>query len=348
MAKRKRLTPLPQATSGPEETKDAPRSAPGAAPAMARPGLATPAPVAQVSGDAAQSAALEEITAYIARARADGLMLSLLPLARIDAGYLHRDRIMAEDDAATMADDPDMAALIDSIRARGQQVPIDVVRLTGDPRDRYGLIAGMRRLRALQHLSAETGEARFAQVIARVVPREGQAEAYVAMVEENEIRADISFWERARIVQRSVDAGAYPDRRAALRGLFANVSRAKRSKIGSFVDLVVALDGVLRFPTALSEKRGLALSRAVGDDAVLARIRDALAAAAPTSPEAEAAALDAAVKPAARTRPSAAPANEKPPRAPVEIAMQDGCLTLTGPGVDDDLHRDLAAWLKRR
>ena len=47
-------------------------------------------------------------------------------------------------------------------------------------------------------------------------------DAYVAMVEENEIRVGLSFYERARIAAKSVEAGVYPDDRAALRALFAD------------------------------------------------------------------------------------------------------------------------------
>ena len=53
----------------------------------------------------------------------------------------------------------------------------------------YGLISGWRRLTALQALHAETGEARFATVQALVRRPETAADAYVTMVEENEIRA---------------------------------------------------------------------------------------------------------------------------------------------------------------
>ncbi|MFD1810536.1 hypothetical protein ACFSHQ_27630 [Gemmobacter lanyuensis] len=90
------------------------------------------------------------------------------------------------------------------------------------------------------------------------------------MVEENEIRVGLSFYERARIALKAVEAGVFPDDRSALRSLFASASRAKRSKIGSFLTLVRALDGALRFPEAIGERLGLQLAQALEADPGLA------------------------------------------------------------------------------
>ncbi|MEL7182035.1 MAG: ParB/RepB/Spo0J family partition protein [Pseudomonadota bacterium] len=335
MAKRKRLIPTPLAGGPPVlETKE------GSLPGMSRPGAATSLtpPVAQVAGEAASTGALQEMADYLATARAEGRMLEALPLSQIVTDHLRRDRIVPGGD---MLADEDMAALVDSLRARGQQAPIDVVKLTNTPQTRYGLISGMRRVTALRHLMAETGEARFATVKARVLPRDGASAAYLAMVEENEIRADISFYERARIVVQAVEAQAFPDKTAALQGLFGNVSRAKRSKIGSFMAVVGALDGVLRFPQAISERRGLALAKALeGDKRLAARILRALEKTAPQHPAAEQAVLDRALRPS-KPKPEAAP-------QPVTLATEGDRLVLSGPGVDAGLKRDLAAWLKAR
>ena len=51
------------------------------------------------------------------------------------------------------------------------------------------------------------------------------------MVEENEIRADLSFFERARIVRRAVEGGVFGSEKQALQSLFSAASYAKRSKI---------------------------------------------------------------------------------------------------------------------
>ena len=90
------------------------------------------------------------------------------------------------------------------------------------------------------------------------------------MVEENEIRVGLSYYERARIAARAAELGVFPDTASALARLFASASRAKRSKIGSFLRLYTALDDRLRFPAAIPERLGLRLARALDADAGLA------------------------------------------------------------------------------
>jgi hypothetical protein len=253
-----------------------------------------------------------------------------------------------------------MAALKGSIAARGQQTPLEVVDLGPDAAPRYGLISGWRRLTALRALHAETGAARFASALALLRRPEGAADAYLAMVEENEIRAGLSFWERARIVARAADAGVFEGDRAALGALFGQVPRARRSKIGAFVKVYRALDGVLRFPAALPEKRGLALAGALeADPEIAARIGRALQADPPADAEAEQARLDAALKAGqgARKAAKAAGKAERPRRAhadtfgapgrEVRMRAEAGRVVLEGPGVNDGLTVNLRLWLAR-
>jgi len=255
MAKRKRLAPAQSVfLGGPVDNMRAPETK-----SMSLAGRGGAAPIAQVAGEAATSAALNEVVEALETARARGLIVAELPLEVIDDRHLVRDRLEQNED--------EMAALIASLRARGQQTPIEVTELTDPAGGRtHGLISGWRRITALQRLFAETGEAKFASVKALVIRPETAQDAYVSMVEENEIRVNLSFYERARIAVRAMHEGVYPTQRAALKGLFANVTRSKRSKIGSFIAVVDALDGVLRHPSAISEKLGLALSREITRD----------------------------------------------------------------------------------
>lgn len=69
---------------------------------------------------------------------------------------------------------------------------------------------------------------------------------------------------------KAVEAGVYPDTLDALLTLYASTSRDERSKIKSVVPGVEALDGTLRFPTALTERAYLDLARALEEDASLA------------------------------------------------------------------------------
>ncbi len=223
------------------------------------------APIARVAAEAAGQAALDEVIETLRRAEAEGRMVLEIPLADIATDHLARDRIAPDAFDA----DEDMAALIASLRAHGQRVPIEVVALRGPASDEgrdggfargrlpYGLISGWRRLTALGALHAETGEERFATVKALARRPASAAEAYVAMVEENEIRLGLSQYERARVAALAVDRGVFPDEGAALRALFAGASRAKRSRIRAFVEIFRALDGALAFPAHLPERLGL-------------------------------------------------------------------------------------------
>jgi ParB-like chromosome segregation protein Spo0J len=353
MAKRRRLNPAPTATAVPIavpaglETKSLDVSHAKQVGAVAPPPPAPP--IARVAGEAAERAALQEMSDFLARARAEGQLTIRVPLDRIRIDHLTRDRLLPPDPAA----DEDMAALMASLRARGQQVPIDVVRRHDSALDTYGLISGLRRMTALRLLHEETGERRFAEVSARVIAPETLPEAYLAMVEENEIRAGLSFYERARIAREAVAAGAFEDLRAALRGLFGAVSRAKRSKIGSFAAVVEALDGHLAVPAALPERRGLALAQALQEGRVTAEdLRAALAGAA--GAEAEQAALEAALRGVAAKgdgpdpAPKARAASRAAPGEALRLEARPGRIVLTGAGADEALAEELRAWLAAR
>jgi ParB/RepB/Spo0J family partition protein len=371
MAKRKRLSPAQNSyLSGAPESKSAlagplPTPSPSAAPI---------APIAQVAGAASTEAALQEVTQVLQQARARGLMVEEIALDQIDETHLVRDRIAQDED--------EMEALMGSLRARGQQTPIEVVplqeRIDGTS---WGLISGWRRLSALRRLYAETSESKFATVKALVIRPDSAEAAYVAMVEENEIRVNLSHYERARIAVRALKEGVFPSQKKALQGLFANAPRAKRSKIGSFVTLVEALDAVLYFPTAISEKLGLALVREMAEDAgFAARLKQALQGADRSSAAEELAILNAAIEvvqpvkntaltPSLESETPAGPRADTTPviRQPgIEMAAGERVTTqvtaglrlgfqpdaqrieLTGAAVDSALLEDLKSWLKQR
>lgn len=252
---------------------------------MLGPASGTP-PIAHVAGEASVMAALQEVTAEIRSAVDEGRIVQRLPLDAIVVDHLMRDRLTA--------DTGEMAALRDSIRAHGQRTPIEVVDLQDG---RYGLISGWRRLTALEQLAAEDGGEGFGLVLALLRQPETMPDAYVAMVEENEIRAGLSFYERARVVARAVEQGVFPTEKIALQKLFATASRAKRSKIGSFLTVYHALDGVLKFPAELSERQGLSLARLLdrGDHTLAAGLRAHMAGVKPRTAADEQAALKGVV-----------------------------------------------------
>lgn len=320
MAKRKRLDVNLDTVSPEIETKS-----PAAAPRARM-------PIADVAAEVAGRAALEEVAREMTRAEEEGRVVKNLPLAAVERHHLSRDRMVI--------DPEEMEALQASIAARGQQTPIEVVRLAGG---RYGLISGLRRMEALRAL----GET---HVLALVKSPDSSQAAYQAMVEENEMRADLSFYERAHIAVAAVGQGVFEDPRAAIRDLFAHAPRAKRSKINKFVLLIETLGQSLRFPTAIPEHLGMRLGKAIADDREVAvRIAAALRAADPQEAAAERQVLEQALTPPTPVASPRAPEAEAPVErreiAPgLRLEARAGRVVLSGERVDEDFIAALKDW----
>ena len=340
MAKRKRLTPAnPMFLDTPAEA----------------PGPMRAAPIADVAREAATTAAAEELARTLTEAREQGRMVISVSLDAIELNHLVRDRVAVDED--------EMEALKTSLKARGQQTPVELVAL-GD--DRYGLISGWRRCMALIMLRDETREDRFKTVQALLRQPEDAADAYQAMIEENEIRAALSHFERARIVAKAVEQGVFETERTALQTLFEHASRARRSKIGSFLPVVAELDGALAFPSALTERLGLALARGFEvDESLGPRLRGLLRKGGYHTPEDEAALIERALSRVAKPKaadpdPEApetvdTPEPPAPPAAPRRVSVVtgialsedgDGRLVLEGNRVDAALRDRLIDWLR--
>ena len=329
MAKRKRLAPAQprDLDAAPLETKSMGALSPHPAP-----------PIASVAGDASTAAALSELSETLRRARAEGRMITPLPLDQIDETYLVRDRVTG--------DDEDMEALRTSISARGQQTPIEVVALEEGG---FGLISGWRRLQALRALGHDTANA-------IITPPRDAPDAYVAMIEENEIRVGLSYYERARIVVKAVEGGVFESHKKALQSLFSTASRTKRSKVKSFIPVVEALGEALKFPTQMGERMGLQLSKALSDDPYAPRrMLSALSAMTPITPEEEQSVLNEALKQGLETE--TRPMKQKPtpqkirlvsPIEGVQVSTSGKSITLQGQRVDPMLYNDLLIWLKGR
>ena len=308
MAKRKRLE-VPAGISPDLETKSAlsPRAR---------------IPIAEVAGETAGRGSLEEVAREMTVAETEGRIAKKLPVDKIGLQHLSRDRMVLDPD--------DMEALKASIAARGQQTPIEVIR-TGSS---YGLISGLRRIEALKAL----GET---HVLALVKAPETSQAAYQAMVEENEIRANLSFYERANIVVAASGQGVYASPKKAISALFAHVPSARRSKIAKFVTLRETLGKSLSFPTAIPEKLGLALASAIeADSKVAARISDALRKTPPVDAAAERRTLERALK---KQSPIAQEADSLAPG--LEASFKAGRVVLSGPALTQDFCADLRHFL---
>lgn len=332
MAKRKRLTP-PQ-----------PGTLPPAARAALAPSLGR-VPIAQVAGDAALTAAFETVQGELQAAQREGRMVLALPLSAIRADYLIRDRLACDPD--------EMEMLKQSLRQRGQQTPIEVTDLG---QGSYGLISGWRRLRALSELHAESGGMeRFGTIQALLRLPADRPAAYIAMIEENEIRADLSFYERARIVVQAVQAGVFDSDKQALQSLFSTASFSKRSKVKSFMPLVQGLDEVLRYPAQISERLGLALSRRLGEKpGAKAALKQALRRANVSSGEEERAILEEYLNGPRAAKSPVKPAVKPAKGAPrggadgVSLSFKRGRIVLEGANVTAAMAKELQAWLKAR
>jgi ParB family chromosome partitioning protein len=273
-------------------------------------------PIADVAGDTAGRAALEEVAHEMTRAESEGRVVKRIALTDIDRDRLERDR--------RHIDAEDLEALQTSIEARGQQTPIEVMA-TGN--GQYGLISGLRRLMALEALGVP-------HALAFVRRPESAADAYVAMVEENEVRVGLSFYERAAVACEAADAGVFPDDGTAIAALFATATSAKRWKIMKFVTAYKLLDDVLRFPEALPEKFGLALiDRIEADLDFYKRLKDRLR----KTPSADAATERAVLEKAMRDKGRApAPGPTKDQLAPgLALEARAGRVVLSGKAVDE-------------
>jgi ParB family chromosome partitioning protein len=147
-----------------------------------------------------------------------------IPLAEIDQSALTRDR--------TGLDPEPQSELEQSIAVSGLRQPIEVFPLA-EPRDgqRYGLLSGFRRLLAFRTQLENTGQDRYQTIPAFVRERTDLATSLAAMVEENEIRAGISPFERGLIAVTARNMGAFASIEEAVDGLYPNATRHKRTKL---------------------------------------------------------------------------------------------------------------------
>lgn len=180
------------------------------------------------------------------------MQATLLPLSAIDATCLPRDRA-ALDPAAL-----DLLQL--SILSEGLRQPIEVFPLVGDIP--WGLISGLRRLTVFRTL-AEGGMTRFAEIPAFIREPADIPAALAAMVTENEAREGISPWEKAALILTCTDRGYFDTPDAAVQGLFRHASRQTRTRLRAFADVVMAFDGLLTTPEALTTRQMERLSTAL-------------------------------------------------------------------------------------
>ena len=200
----------------------------------------------------------QDAKAYRA-AQEEGLVLQRIELFAIETSDLPRDRLSLEEVAVS----DEMEELKTSIRNRGQKEPIEVFQA---PSGMYQLKKGWRRFTALSQLYKETGDERFATVLARVEQGDHDWDArYIDMVEENIIREDLSFAEMAQLALTAArdDRIKETDPNELVSRFYGALHKTKRSYIRSFVFLLSVLGDSLPFAEAIPRNLGVDVSRAI-------------------------------------------------------------------------------------
>lgn len=247
------------------------------------------APIAQVASDVAKTVAIEDAQtrAEFAKTQLDaeahrqavaqGRLIKEIATDQINEIAIVRDRLIMGPE--------ELRELRLSIAQNGLRLPIEIFEQKGGEKP-YGLLSGYRRLYVIRELYAQTGQEKYLTVKAIIREPDALGGAFAAMVEENEIRANLSHFERGRIAVIASQKGSFANTEDAVNTLFATASKAKRSKIRSFAVIFEELGDLLQFPDRLREKDGLRIATALRAGAEN-QFRDALLSREVTSAEVE-------------------------------------------------------------
>lgn len=175
-----------------------------------------------------------------------------IPLSQIDAQALTRDR--------SVIITQELEVLTASISTSGLRQPIEVFQ-QGD--GRYALISGYRRLMAFQQLLLDTGETRWAEIAAFVRPPVSGLAALAAVVEENEIRSQLSSWEKGRIIHVAVEQNLAATIEESQNALFPTAGRMTRFRLRSIAKAVEVLGDMMQAAEDWSERQCLRVAAAV-------------------------------------------------------------------------------------
>lgn len=109
------------------------------------------------------------------------------------------DRIRTYDHNPRRSENPEFLRIKASIRAQGLDQPLVVTQRPGDT-DYMTYAGGNTRLRAIKELYAETGDAAFYHLPCLVKPWQCESDVLLAHLRENDLRADLTFIDRAQAV----------------------------------------------------------------------------------------------------------------------------------------------------
>ncbi len=174
-----------------------------------------------------------------------------LEIGEIDVEALPRDRSNLDAEA--------LMELRTSIALHGLRQPIEVFTAeTG-----YVLISGLRRLTAIRQLHAETGKAHYATIPAFLRTPADLPEALAAMVEENDVRSQVSPWDQGRIAAATVADAYFPTLDAAVLALYPSANKTKRSRLRLLAELADQMEGTLTNPELLSQTQCIRIATAL-------------------------------------------------------------------------------------
>ena len=182
-----------------------------------------------------------------------------IPIRTIDAFALPRDR--------STLDPAALAELQSSVATEGLRQPIEVWCLsTPTPEHQYGLISGLRRLAAHVNLAELRGNGDFTTIAAFVRTPVDFPAALAAMVTENEIRTQITPWEKADLILQSVALAIFDTPDAAIAKLFPEATATARSRLRAIASVVEALSEVMTDGPSYSLRQLLRIASALRAD----------------------------------------------------------------------------------
>jgi ParB family chromosome partitioning protein len=296
------------------------------------------APISQISADAALAANPLDATTRAADAklqadantleqiRKEGRELLSIPLDDIDPRAMIRDR--------TLIDADEMAELVSSIEAHGMRLPIEIFKRDAPEAGQapFGLLSGFRRYEAVRQIAARNSDPTWKNITAIERDPDALGGAITAMVEENEIRSNLSHYERGRIAVVAAQQGVFKSTEEGVNTLFAAASKAKRSKIRAFALIFEELGDVLIYPEALKEREVLRLASALrnGSDVDL---RDILARGSFENADAEWSALESVIEGKGAHTPKDPKRGGRPSKSAAEQPDWDGLTKVLPSGV---------------
>ena len=170
-----------------------------------------------------------------------------LPTAEIQHDALLRDRITLDDAA--------LEDLATSIARDGLRQPIEVWALSQPTEThRYGLISGLRRLTATRLLHSRN-PATNTTIPAFLRTPASIPDAMAQMIAENEIRENLTPWERGLTLATCVAQDLFPTIDAAIAALHPTATKQKRTRLRTLALVAEELEDCITTPELLSQSQ---------------------------------------------------------------------------------------------